>query len=108
CPTQVILADTGFKIGDPNQWRLNKKLAGGGSLMDIGIYSLNAARYLTGEEPFRISALSYSTPDDPRFKEVEETVNFMLRFPSGCLANCTSSYGYQGANRIRVIGDKGF
>lgn len=103
-----VISDHGFSIGDPKQWRLNKKLAGGGSLMDIGIYSLNAARYLTGEEPFRISALSYSTPDDPRFKEVEETVNFMLRFPSGCLANCTSSYGYQGTNRIRVIGDKGF
>ena len=47
-PTQMILADAGFPIGDPNQWRLNKKLAGGGSLMDIGIYALNASRYLTG------------------------------------------------------------
>ena len=37
----------------PNQWRLNKQLAGGGSLMDIGIYALQAARYLTGEEPTR-------------------------------------------------------
>ena len=39
---------------------------------------------------------------------VEEAVHFMLRFPSGALANCTSSYGYAGANRIRVIGDRGF
>jgi len=50
-PTKVILADHGFNIGDPTQWRLNKTLAGGGSLMDIDIYSLQAARYLTGEEP---------------------------------------------------------
>src|SRR5204862_4361010 len=42
-PTQMILADTGFAIGDPSQWRLNKKLAGGGSMMDIGIYALNAS-----------------------------------------------------------------
>ena len=35
----------GFPIGDPNQWRLNRTMAGGGSLMDIGIYALNAARY---------------------------------------------------------------
>jgi predicted dehydrogenase len=105
---KTIVADHGFNIGDPKQWRLNKKLAGGGSLMDIGIYSLNATRYLTGEEPTRISAQVYSTPDDVRFKEVEENVNFILRFPSGVLANCTSSYGYAGANRYRVIGDKGW
>jgi predicted dehydrogenase len=39
-PTKVILADHGFNIGDPTPWRLKKELAGGGSLMDIGIYSL--------------------------------------------------------------------
>ena len=44
-PTQMILADAGFKMGDPTQWRLNKALAGGGSMMDIGIYALNASRY---------------------------------------------------------------
>src|SRR3954453_16600972 len=93
-PIQVILADHGFNIGDPNQWRLNKTLAGGGSLMDIGIYSLNAARYLTGEEPTEINAMMYTTPGDVRFKEVEENINFQLRFPSGVLATCTSSYGY--------------
>src|SRR5438067_10279836 len=82
-PIQVILADHGFNIGDPNQWRLNKKLAGGGSLMDIGIYSLQAARYLSGEEPTEINAMMYSTQGDVRFKEVEETINFQLRFPSG-------------------------
>jgi len=49
--TKVILADHGFNIGDQNARRLKKNLAGGGSLMDIGIYSLQAARYLTAEEP---------------------------------------------------------
>ncbi len=47
----MILADAGFNMSDPNQWRLKKDLAGGGSLMDIGIYALQAARYLSGEEP---------------------------------------------------------
>jgi len=107
-PIKVILADHGFNIGDPTQWRLNKALAGGGSLMDIGIYSLNAARYLTGEEPSEINAMMYTTPNDPRFKEVEETINFQLRFPSGVLANCTSSYGYAGQNRYRVAATKGW
>jgi predicted dehydrogenase len=44
----------GFRIGDPNQWRLKKALAGGGSMMDIGIYALNASRYATGEEPVSV------------------------------------------------------
>src|SRR5450432_1333643 len=107
-PTKVILADHGFNVGDPTQWRLNKALAGGGSLMDIGIYSLNASRYLTGEEPTEINAMMYTTPGDIRFKEVEETINFQLRFPSGILSNCTSSYGYSGQNRYRVVTTKGW
>jgi predicted dehydrogenase len=107
-PTQVILADAGWNATDPNQWRLKKELAGGGSLMDIGIYALNAARYLTGEEPTEINAMIYSSPGDPRFKEVEETVNFQLRFPSGALANCTSSYGYFPQSHYRVVGTQGW
>ncbi|MBX9616834.1 MAG: Gfo/Idh/MocA family oxidoreductase, partial [Caulobacteraceae bacterium] len=51
---RMVTAETGFNIGDPAQWRLNRALAGGGSLMDIGIYSLQAARYLTGEEPVSV------------------------------------------------------
>jgi predicted dehydrogenase len=107
-PIKVILADAGFNIGDPSQWRLNKELAGGGSLMDIGIYALQAARYLSGEEPTEVNAAMSTTPNDPRFKEVEETINFQLRFPSGVLANCSSSYGYAGQNRYRVVGTTGW
>ena len=105
-PTRFILADAGFNIGDPTQWRLRKQMAGGGSLMDIGIYALNAARYLTGEEPVSVNAMLHSTPNDPRFVEVEETVTFQLRFPSGILANCTSSYG-GNVNRFRVVKQRG-
>jgi predicted dehydrogenase len=107
-PVKVIIADHGFNIGDPTQWRLKREMAGGGSLMDIGIYSLQAARYITGEEPSEINAMMYSTPGDERFKEVEEAINFQLRFPSGVLANCTSSYGYSGQNHYRVVTTKGW
>src|SRR5579871_2791299 len=106
--TKVIVSEHGFNIGDPTQWRLNRELAGGGSLMDIGIYALNAARYLTREEPTELTAMSFTTPGDPRFKEVEETINFQLRFPSGILANCSSSYGYDSQNRYRVVGTDGW
>jgi predicted dehydrogenase len=107
-PVKVILADSGFNIGDPNQWRLKRELAGGGSLMDIGIYSLQAARFIAGEEPVEINAMMYNTPGDERFKEVEETINFQLRFPSGVLANCTSSYGYSGQAHLRAVTTKGW
>jgi predicted dehydrogenase len=105
-PIKGLEAGAGFNIGDPKQWRLNKKLAGGGSMMDIGIYALNACRYLSGEEPVEVTASTYSTPGDERFREVEETMLFTLRFKSGLLANCTSTYGY-GINRYRVTGTKG-
>jgi predicted dehydrogenase len=105
---KVILCDTGFRIGDPTQWRLNKTLAGGGSLMDVGIYGLEAARYISGEEPVEINAFSYSTPGDVHFKEVEETIMFQLRFPSGVLANCSSSYGYSGQNHFRAVTTQGW
>jgi predicted dehydrogenase len=106
--TKVIVSEHGFNIGDPKQWRLNKELAGGGSLMDIGIYALNASRYLSGEEPTELTAMTNTTPGDVRFKEVEETINFQLRFPSGILANCSSSYGYDSQNRYRVVGTDGW
>jgi predicted dehydrogenase len=106
-PTQMILADAGFKMSDPTVWRLNKKLAGGGSMFDIGIYALNASRYLTGEEPVEVNAMTYSTPNDPRFKEVDESTIFQLRFPSGILSNCSSSYGYFHQSHYRVMGTEG-
>lgn len=107
-PTQVIIADAGWNATNPDQWRLKKDLAGGGSLMDIGIYALNASRYLSGEEPTEINAMIYNAPGDARFKEVEETVNFQLRFPSGAIANCTSSYGYFQQSHYRVVGTQGY
>lgn len=104
--TKVILCEAGFNIGNPDQWRLTKKMGGGGSMMDIGIYAVNAARYLSGEEPTEVYGMEYTTPNDPRFREVEETITFNMRFPSGTLANCVSSYGTP-LNRFRVHAEKG-
>lgn len=106
-PVRTVVTDHGFTIGDPKQWRLNKALAGGGSLMDIGIYSLNAARYLTGEEPVAVNAIESTDRSDPRFKEVEDIINFQLLFPSGATAQCVSAYS-ANCNRYRVTGPKGW
>lgn len=105
-PTRLITAEHGFPI-QPGQWRLDKALSGGGSMMDIGIYSLNAARYLTGEEPVEVSAVESTDRSDPRFRTVEDRISFVLRFPSGIEANCISSYS-SAHNGYRVIGTQGW
>ena len=105
--TKLIEMVNTQNIGDPTQWRLNKKLAGGGSLPDIGLYCLNTARYLLGEEPVWVKATTYSTPNDPRFKEVEEVVLWQMGFPSGALANCSTSYGVHETRRYKCVTDKG-
>ncbi len=99
---------TGFKIGDPNQWRLNKKLAGGGAMMDIGIYSINGSRYMTGEEPVWVTAQETKT-DPVKFKEgVDETIQFQMGFPSGAVASCLSTYNMNYLDRFFLDGEKGF
>ena len=79
--------------GPADQWRMKAGMAGGGVLPDIGLYCLNGARAMTGEEPVELFARSVSPAADPRYASIEETIAFMLRFPSGAIANCATSYG---------------
>jgi glucose-fructose oxidoreductase len=102
----LITAEHGF-FAQPGQWRLDRPMSGGGSLMDIGIYSLNAARYLAGEEPVELVATEWTNRKDPRFRNVEDRIDFQLKFPSGIIANCVSSYS-SGHNAFRVTGTKGW
>ncbi len=99
---RLIQTFNGQTTGLPEQWRLKKSLAGGGSLPDIGLYCLNGVRALLGEEPESVQAITYSPPDDPKFKEVEESVVFTLRFPSGVIAQCTASYGVHESRSLTV------
>lgn len=106
-PIKLIDSINGQNQGDPEQWRLRKAMAGGGSLPDVGIYCLNAARAVTGEEPVEIEARINSPAGDPRFREVEESVAWILRFPSGAMANLSSSYGIHRASRLAIHLDGG-
>src|SRR3954447_15279901 len=80
---------------------------GGGPVGDIGIYSINAARYCTGEEPVEVTAMANQPQDDPRFREVPESVAFTLRFPSGALAHCDCNFGRAPSRRYRVHCEEG-
>jgi predicted dehydrogenase len=103
---EAISSGFGFNIS-AGEWRLNRKLAGGGPLMDVGIYSLNACRYLTGEEPAGVRAYSEVIDQDGRFAEVEENLSWSMKFPSGAVASCNTTYGANMAGFFRVFGSRG-
>ena len=99
---------SGFNSGDPHQWRRNPKLSGGGSLMDIGIYSVNGARYMVGEEPSWVTAQETKT-DPVRFVPgIDETIQFQLGFPSGAVASCLSTYNMDNLDRFFLDGTAGY
>lgn len=85
--------------------RLEKKL-GGGTLYDIGVYCINAARYLFKDEPYEVFAYS-ETNGEQRFKEVDEMTTAVLRFPKNRLATFTTSFGATDLAVYRVVGTKG-
>ena len=103
---QAIESANGFneKAGE---WRLNRKLAGGGPLMDVGIYSLNACRFLTGEEPVHLEGFCTVVDKDGRFDSVEENCSWTMRFPSGVVASCNTTYGAAMNGFVQVHGSKG-
>ncbi len=91
---KVTSIDTGNGFtynGDPNAWRLKKAMAGGGGLMDMGIYSIQGTRYTLGQEPIAVKATQEKKRPD-FFKEVDETVFWELEFPGGFMATGKSSY----------------
>ena len=79
------------------------------ALVDVGIYGLNATRYLTGEEHAPTVSIhnSSKTPPTPRFTEVEEGMVWTMKFPSGVLATCTTSYNIKNNNHHRLMFENG-
>ncbi|MGJ8655834.1 MAG: Gfo/Idh/MocA family protein [Akkermansiaceae bacterium] len=98
-------AGFGFHMGDPNQWRL-KKAMGGGAMYDVGVYVIQAARYIFDEEPVSVSAVEAKT-DKEKFAEVDETVTWMMQFASGKTANLFTSFNLGGNNHMTVYAKKG-
>jgi len=96
-----------FNINDPLEWRLNKRWSGGGALMNLGVYCVQASRYILGENPTSVSAQYGTVHDAKRFAQVEETILWQANFPGGAVANCNTSYGYN-IDRLYASAANGF
>ncbi|MBL7745207.1 MAG: Gfo/Idh/MocA family oxidoreductase [Chitinophagaceae bacterium] len=100
-------AGFGFTIGDPTQWRLKKYLAGGGPLMDLGIYCIQGCCYTTGMEPIAVRAQEGMKTDMEKFKEVEQSLSWQFEFPDGIVAEGKTSYA-DSMNILRAEAEKGW
>lgn len=90
---------------DPDQWRLDRELAGGGALFDIGLYPLNTARYLLDTDP--VSVLGRTRSSHDAFDTVDETVSFTVEFPDEVYASCFASHNARQSSCIHVTGTEG-
>ncbi len=96
----------GCDFNDQKEWRLNKKMAGGGPLMDLGIYCIQSCRYVLGEEPIAVQAQFSPVMSPKLFAQVEEAITWQLEFASGAVCNSASSYGYN-IDRFFASADNG-
>jgi predicted dehydrogenase len=96
-----------YGMKNKQQWRLDRKLSGGGSLMDLGVYPLNTIRWMTGEEPSEFRAFVATREKGEKYASVEQSVDWLMKFPSGILANCGSSYGQSGTDFLQINGSTG-
>jgi predicted dehydrogenase len=88
-------------------WLLESSLAGGGPLMDLGVYCVNTSRWLVEEDPVEASARAW-THDSTRFREVEEGISFRLHFLSGLVVQGSSTYGATLSSFLYIQGTKGW
>ncbi|MEM8528229.1 MAG: Gfo/Idh/MocA family oxidoreductase [Bacteroidota bacterium] len=103
---KVIQAELSFFGVKGDNWRFtDKSLAGGGALMDVGVYCIQGARYSTGEEPIAVRATTHNTYPN-LMNGMEETILFTMKFPSGAVANLTASYAARG-NYLHISAEKG-
>lgn len=91
----------------PGDVRLMSVRKGGGSVYDMGVYCINAARYLFRDEPYEVAAFSSGFRGGGRFADCDEMTTAVLRFPEGRLASFTTSFGADAVSRYRVVGTKG-
>jgi predicted dehydrogenase len=88
------------------EFRIDKKLGGGGALMDLGIYLIHGACMATGSAPLSVTAQEETKLRPEFFNEVEETLRWTMDFPNGAKLDAVTSFN-QSANQFRLEGKKG-
>ena len=89
----------------PGHWRLDPEIAGGGAMLDIGVYPLNTARFILDEDPTAVQAVTNSWGE--AFDRVDEHVAFQLTFPDGVVASCSATFDGQPNSHLKVVGTEG-
>ncbi|MWV38368.1 D-xylose 1-dehydrogenase Gfo6 [Natrialba sp. INN-245] len=94
-----------LEYADADTWRLDADLAGGGAMVDLGVYPLNTTRFILGCGSEGVYATTHSS--DGAFADVDEHVAFQLEFPTGATASCTASLDAHAASRLQLVGTDG-
>jgi glucose-fructose oxidoreductase len=87
--------------------RITRSLSGGGPLMDVGIYVVQAACMATGKTPEYVTAKEEPKTNPELFNEVEEGISWTMEFDDGAKCDGFASFS-RGANQFRVEGAKGW
>lgn len=104
---RYISADAGYySASSPEQWRLDRKLSGGGALVNMGVYAIQSVIYGTGENPISVSAQEFSTRPD-YFKDTDETITAQFEFESGVVGNIMTSHN-ANVNRLYASCEQGW
>ena len=102
-----VSADAAYRsTGNPDQWRLDRSLSGGGALVNMGVYAIQSTIYGTGENPISVAAQEFSTRPN-YFKDTDETITAQFKFPSGAVGNISTSHNFN-ANAMYVSGSSGW
>ncbi len=102
-----VSSDAGYiSTGNPDQWRLDKSLSGGGALMNMGVYAIQTSIYGTGHNPISVSAQEFSTRPE-YFKQTDETITAQFEFPNGAVGHMMTSHNANG-NRLKSHCSKGW
>ena len=105
-PFLKMKSDFGFVFGQ-HAWRVEQKLAGGGPLMDLGIYIIQGACMAAGAAPMSVTAQEQPKLRPEFFNEVEETIAFKLEFANGAICDAVTSYNHN-ENNFRADAAKGW
>lgn len=103
---RLVEASLGYNTGDTIDWHVKKALSGGGPLTNLGVYCVQAARYILGEEPIAVTAQFGAITNKIKYAEVEESITFQMNFPSGAVSTHSTTYSC-GIDRVYATAENG-